>query len=264
METVEFSAVLARLKGASLHVLMTLRHLNRPANPAEISQISRYSLPTVQHVLPDLVFDGFAEYDGDRDEWAASDYAREQLVWLNDEVEVSEDHVSQEHVSEDQGEESPCTGETEETQKNFVITPCSSSSFISKELKQTKKLLLPTTKPPPKTRKTRKKPLDALPDGPDIVRAYERLLRTGLGDAAAVSAIRKALEEGLGGDQIYAAVEGWLAYAASERGTTIKHPGFFAASRLGSGLSPPEVAGREDEMSPKRYTSGKFGHLIKS
>jgi hypothetical protein len=55
--------------------------------------------------------------------------------------------------------------------------------------------------------------------------------RSGKGNGARES-VEVALAAGWTGRQVLDAVETWFAYGESEQGRTIRHPGFFTASRL--------------------------------
>ena len=60
-------------------------------------------------------------------------------------------------------------------------------------------------------------------------------------------AVERAVAHGWSGAEVLAAVEGWLAYADTPAGRTIKHKGFFAMSRLRLGEPAPVL-----QASPKR------------
>lgn len=59
-------------------------------------------------------------------------------------------------------------------------------------------------------------------------------------------AVERALAHGWTGAEVRSAVEGWLRYAESPAGRTIKHKGFFTMSRLRLGEpAPPGVEAPE-------------------
>jgi hypothetical protein len=249
MQPCELSDILAKLKGASFPVLVTLLYLKRPVHPRELSQISKYSLRTVREVLLDLQYQDLVEWYSEDDEWVASDYAREAMAWLNDVVGVAE-------------KENQNPSLLSLVEKKFPPRPCSRRSDINMLSKSHKKLPQPPPKPPPETKKKPKTPADSLPDDPQVQQAWLILLRTGVDQTKAVKAVQAAHDAGWDGEKIIRTVEGWLAYADTERGETIKHPGFVAAQRLTSLQEPPEVTSKKDNESTNRYVNGKYGHLI--
>ena len=103
--------------------------------------------------------------------------------------------------------------------------------------------------------------VESLPNDIKIQQAFLILVRTGVPDYKAVDAILAATKAGWEGVKILDTIQGWLKYAGTERGETIKHPGFFAADRLSSHQLPPEEGVEKDDNNP--YLDGKYGHLIK-
>ena len=80
----------------------------------------------------------------------------------------------------------------------------------------------------------------------DALQACGCPVRTRRGRGAR-DAVEQAVAHGWSGAEVLAAVEGWLAYADTPAGRTIKHKGFFAMSRLRLGEPAPVL-----QASPKR------------
>jgi hypothetical protein len=85
--------------------------------------------------------------------------------------------------------------------------------------------------------------------------------RTGARDA-----IDAALAGGWSGEEIAAAVRGWLAYCESDRGKGIRHAGFYTASRVAKrepAPSPPATRGRNREADAKNYIQAAYDRLYR-
>ncbi len=253
MHSSELSSRISQLKGSLLTIMIAMMCQQHPTRSREVSEITGYSLRTIKGCLKTLRQQGMVVCPAQDDMWALSRKAKRMM----------RDIAAMFGVPADKRQE---TGQLAPVVKNFPHRVSSSSSSrcdINTSPKKHKKLQLPPSKPPPKTIGTRKAQPDDLPHDPKIQQAYRLLLDTGIGQHTAAKGIRTALEAGWSGDKICRSVEGWLAYAASDLGTSVKHPGFFTAKRLKILQTPPKEFSRLPKAQSNPYTSGKYGHLIK-
>ena len=252
MEPEDFAGIIAHLKGASLSTLMILFSLPQPVNEQALSLFSGYCIRSVKEGLRNLQLLDLVDYCENDEGWRPSERAISILQTLTASRQVS-------------GEWQEDGKALVQGVKFFFPSSSSRSSIKSHDTDINKKLRQPPPKPPPKKRKSREQQASKLPVNVSIQQAYLLLVRTGIPNYQAEEAIASTVKAGWTGERILNSVKGWLAYAASEQGKTIKQPGFLIASRLKSLQDPPEVEedAAEDEMNVKRYTSGRYGHLIK-
>ena len=254
MEPTDFTSIIAHLKGAPISILMILLSMQHPVNERTLSLLSGYCLRSVKEGLQNLLLLGLVDYIEEIGGWRPSQRALALLQKLSGEENAA-----------DEGKNSII--ELGHDEKNFFTSIGSRSSLLTSEMNRDKKHhLQPPPKPPPKRRKQLEKQVPNLPDDPQIQQAYLLLVRTGIPNYKAEDAIQTSVNAGWDGEKIINAVNGWLDYAASDQGETIKQPGFLVASRLKSLQEPPEntSSAAADVSESDRYTSGKFGHLIKS
>jgi hypothetical protein len=252
MEPADFASIIAHLKGAPISTLLILLSVRHPVGERTLSLYTGYCMRSVKEGLQNLLLLGLVDYIEKDGEWRANTLALKLLKNMS-------------RTANNSGAVNSAAVKTGIGEKMFFTQTGSCSSLISSNIIiDEKRLQQPPPKPPPVRKKRRIKPRTNLPDDAEIQQAYLLLVRTGIPSHKAEEAILSTITGGWDGEQILNAVNGWLEYTSSARGDTIKQPGFYIVSRLENLQEPPDdPVDREDELDPDRYTSGKYGHLIK-
>jgi len=100
---------------------------------------------------------------------------------------------------------------------------------------------------------------ETLPFPAELESSRRVLLDMGCSPAAAVTGLDAAVARGLSDDQIEACVDGWCVYCASDKGSSIRAPGFLSAKRVGQGVEAPGLPEESRDEKAARYLSEMLG-----
>jgi len=225
MKAQRIATLMSQLKGCPLSVLIVMGYFDRCLGRDELAMLTDYSPPSVQKALERLEFLGLAQNHGRYEGWLLTTKARQLPLFAQGELPTEANAAEVEA-------EGQVVEESSEVKKIFVDSSSSSHEHDSKD----KDSLTTNYQLQAEVKKLY---LDA--DGEAAVRA---LMSTGMPESTrnqkgARDAVSAAVQSGLSGADVLASVNGWLAYVAGNRGNTIKHAGFFTASRIRRGLEAP-------------------------
>ena len=278
MEPQDLASFVISLKGAPLSILVVMASLDRPTGPNELADYTGYAACTVRTGLRGLALLGLARRHTRYQGWVLTPQAEawaRRLGWQSAGPDPEEGTVplaDPEPDAVDAGGEAPTAGppsgpdrERENSaldREKMPVPPCSSSyshgsSLLSIACKDTKlrpheqptttcggdgkNLPLPARRPADSTPPAGRECAGADSEVEAAVEALHACgcpVRTRNGRGAR-DAVERALAHGWTGAEVLQAVRGWLAYAGTPAGRTIKHKGFFTMSRLRRGEPAP-------------------------
>jgi len=100
---------------------------------------------------------------------------------------------------------------------------------------------------------------ETLPLPAELEKSRRVLLDMGCSPAAAVTGLGDAAALGLSDEEIERCVDGWCAYCSSDKGSSIRAPGFLTAKRVGQGVEAPGLPEETQDQKSMRYISDVLG-----
>jgi len=229
MQPQRISTLMHQLKGAPLSVLIVLGYFNRTMGRDELAMMTSYSPPTVGKALGKLSFMGLVQQHTRFSGWMLTSQARQLPLLMG----------SQEIEAEPTTESDPWVDGDPRGKRTFYLGSSSLSEGVSEVVDVSGKL-----------QTTDSSEVKILNLGTDGEAAVAALLATGMPATSrkgngARDAVLAAIAGGWLEAEVLEAVQGWLAYAASDQGVGVQHRGFFTGSKVRELVPAPTQGGAD-------------------
>jgi len=251
------------LRGAPWTVLMAMLLLPGPHGVSTLCEATGFSDKTVSRALGDLESLGFVQQHGRYVAYILTAQARQLMLWDTEKIRLPIEAEGEPVEDAPDSETENLRLEEEEAAPETVADPgrrkksvspssssCSPTTGVGSHASKTTTTTTPNDSPDPQA-------LD-----PPAEKALGYLLEVAVPRQRALHAIQAALRRGWDGEQVLDCVAGWLDYAESPEGASIRQPGFLALKRLQT-LQPAPAPAEQAQPTTADYIAAAYERVVR-